>query len=253
MKSAFLPRNPWAFLSQKLVQKIKRPRAAGSFPADLPAGMRLVKGVEGDYSDGARLTLYLLVDESDGIISDVKFHCFGPSYLIGLADMASEILLRKNYEQAMRVSADMIEKRLRDHPDRPALFPEASSSLNLVISAIGLACDQCRDIEIELHSPVEEVAYEGSGEYPDWGALTKEEKIALIEEVIAKEVRPFIELDAGGVQILDLKDDKELVITYEGACTTCYSATGATLNAIQGILRAKVHPALMVTPDLTIR
>lgn len=252
MKRDFYPLNPWELFSEKLIQKIGHPHAAGSFPLEQLSGMRLVKGVEGDYSEGAYVALYLLIDESDGIISDVKFHCFGPSYLIGIAEMVSEILLRKNYEQAMRISADMIEKRLRDYPDRPALPREAHSSLNLVISAINVACEQCHDIEIELHSPVEEAPFESSGDYPDWSVLTKEEKIALIEEVVAKEVRPYIELDAGGVEILDLKDDREVLITYEGACTTCYSATGSTLTAIQGILRAKVHPALIVTPDLSL-
>ncbi|MCP4265610.1 MAG: NifU family protein, partial [Candidatus Brocadiaceae bacterium] len=66
---------------------------------------------------------------------------------------------------------------------------------------------------------------------------------------IDKEIRPYIELDAGGIQIHELKDF-ELFISYEGACTSCHAATGSTLSAIQNILKSRIHPDLFVTPLL---
>ena len=80
-------------------------------------------------------------------------------------------------------------------------------------------------------------------------SFNREQKIGVIEEVISTEIRPYIEFDAGGVQIVDLVHDRELIIAYEGACSSCHSATGATLNAIQEILRAKVDKTLLVVPD----
>ena len=68
--------------------------------------------------------------------------------------------------------------------------------------------------------------------------------------MIKNEIQPFIALDAGGVEVLEL-DGLEVKIAYEGACVTCPSATGATLSAIQEILRAQVHPGLEVKPDLS--
>jgi NifU-like protein len=91
-----------------------------------------------------------------------------------------------------------------------------------------------------------------TGPYPGWKELPTKEKIALIEEIIDKEIRPYIELDAGGIQILNLIDEKELIIAYQGACTSCHSATGATLNAIAQILQARIDPELIVTPDLSL-
>ena len=67
-----------------------------------------------------------------------------------------------------------------------------------------------------------------------------------------EEVQPYIELDAGGIEVPELKNGQEVVIAYQGACTTCPSSTGATLNAIQEILRARVHPSLTVKPDLSL-
>ena len=233
----------------KLRKRILNPLAVGHFPAEMSSGLRLAVAREEEAE------LSLLVDESEGVIVDAKFHCWGESYLIGALDAACEILLRKNIHQARRIGADLIDRLLRDDPKVPAFPRSAASTLNLAIHLIEKATDLCSDIEIEaapLASPVAAHAFESSGDYPPWEALDKAEKLALIEEVIAKEIRPFIELDAGGVTVLDLIDDKEVKISYQGACTSCYSATGATLDAISGILRARVNPHIVVVPELTM-
>ena len=63
-------------------------------------------------------------------------------------------------------------------------------------------------------------------------------------------MRPYIALDAGGVEVINLLEDKEVIIAYQGSCTSCYSAIGTTLSYIQQVLRAKVHPSLVVVPDI---
>ncbi len=88
------------------------------------------------------------------------------------------------------------------------------------------------------------------GGYPGWEELPLKKKIAVIEEVLNQDVRPYIALDAGGVEVLNLLNDKEVVIAYQGACTSCYSSVGTTLSYIQQVLRNKVHPSLSVTPNV---
>ena len=88
------------------------------------------------------------------------------------------------------------------------------------------------------------------GEYPDWASFSHGERLATIKAVIESDVQPYVALDEGSVIVKELKGELEVIITYAGSCTTCYSATGSTLSAIQGVLRAKVHPAISVTPDL---
>ena len=63
-------------------------------------------------------------------------------------------------------------------------------------------------------------------------------------------MRPYIALDAGGVEVLNLVDDHQVLIAYQGSCTSCYSAVGTTLSYIQQVLRNKVHPSLVVVPDI---
>ncbi len=89
------------------------------------------------------------------------------------------------------------------------------------------------------------------GGYPGWNTLSKVQQLGIIEEVIARDIRPYIELDAGGVQVLDLVQEREVLIAYQGSCTSCFSATGTTLSYIQQVLKAKVHPDLIVIPDLS--
>jgi len=253
VNSHFLPSYPWLRYSRRLLRRIETPRHVGKFKEEdaKPRGFRLCIGKEGEIPEGHALKLYFLVDESDGIIADAKFEAFGPTALIGAADIACELLIRKNYDQARRLSADLIDKQVRDKSDCAAFPDDVSLYLNLVLFAIEEAAMQCMDIPISdgyVSTPVMSVD-EGGG-YPGWAELSQKQKISVIEEVIASDIRPYIELDAGGVQIVDLIDNKELVISYQGSCTTCYSATGSTLSAIQQILRAKISQDLFVTPKL---
>jgi NifU-like protein len=245
---------PWSRYSKKLIHKIENPRHGGFFSVEeaKERGMRLAIGRQGDPEDGNVVGLYLLVDESDGIIADAKFQVFGQSALIGAAEAACEVLIRKNYDQARRLTADLIDKQVRDKNDVAAFPEEMFAHLNLVLDAIEQATEQCLDIlcaEAYLPTPLEAKEEEQGDGYPGWHTLGREQKIAVIEEVIATEIRPYIELDAGDVQIVDLVEDRELIIAYQGACTSCHSATGATLNAIQEILRTRVDKQLLIVPD----
>ncbi len=241
--------HPWARYSKKLSHRIEHPQFVGFFESG--RGLRLVIGRE-QYA-GSKIALYWLVDETDGVISDIRYQAFGPSALIGALEAASQLLLRKNHDQARRITAELIDRELRDKPDMEAFPREVYSLLNLVLSAIENAADQCTDIpfdEVYLQSPLHP-DISSTGPYPGFENLPLPEKLTLIETIIDQEIRPYIELDAGGVQILNLSDKYELTIAYQGSCTSCYSATGSTLTAIQQILQARIHPQIQVIPDLT--
>lgn len=245
---------PWSCYSKKLAQKIENPRHCGQITAEgaKERGMRLVKGLEGQCIDGNAVCLYLLVDESDGVIADAKFQAFGQSALIGAAEAACELLIRKNYDQARRLTAELLDRQVRDKEGINAFPPETFPHVNLVIGAIENATEQCFDIpfaEAYVPTPLDIDSQISDGPYPGWKELSTEQKIAVIEDVIQKDIRPYIELDAGGIEIVNLVNDRELIIAYQGACTSCYSATGSTLDAIQQILKAKVDSGILVVPD----
>lgn len=238
--------------------RIERPLYAGSYSHSEAEqrGMKLVKGRSGSFSEGQFCCLYLLVDESDGVIADARFQMYGPSGLIGALDIACEVLIRKNYEQAKRVTADFLDQQMRDRKTSPAFPPETFAYLNLVVDAIEQAAAECIGIplaESYVAPPMNEFDMKGSEQriYPGWDELNVKQQIYVIEEVIASDIRPYIELDAGGIEVLNFLQNRELIIGYKGSCTSCHSATGATLSAIQQILRMKVHPEIVVTPDMS--
>jgi len=184
------------------------------------------------------------------VIADVRFLSLGPAVLVGLAEAAAELLIRKNYDQAKNIDACSIERHLADKAGQDPISAEENRYLNVVVDAIESVLMQCEGMALPdgyVATPLQEVV---SGEpYPGWEELSTQQQISIIEEVIAADIRPYIELDAGGISVLQLIAGKELIIAYQGACTSCYSAVGSTLQAIEQILRAKVHPLLRVVPD----
>lgn len=248
---------PWSRYSKKLNAKIDRPRCFGFFSKTQSEerGMRLAYGQAGGIEEGNLVQFYWLIDPDDGLIVDARFQIHGQSALIGAAEIACELVIGKNYDQARRIGTELIDKQVRDRSDIPAFPKETSPHLNLVLEAMDQAAEQCMDIPLSIHyvappapTDIGEIL---EGGYPGWEMLSQTQKISLIEEVIARDIRPYIELDAGGVKILDLINGKELLIAYQGSCTSCFSATGTTLSYIQQVLRGKVHPSIVVVPDLS--
>jgi NifU-like protein len=248
---------PWSRYSKKLLAKIDKPRCVGVFTKEQSEerGMRLVEGREGRVNEGNAICFYWMIDPDDGIIVDARFQAYGQSALLGAAEIGCELIIGKNYDQAKRISADLIDKQVRDKQDEPSFPKETFPLLNLVLGAIENAAEQCTDIPLAISyvappAPLD-IGEVLEGGYPGWQELTQEQKIILIEGVLDRDVRPYIELDAGGVKVMDLVDNQSVLIAYQGSCTSCFSATGTTLSYIQQVLKAKVHPDLVVVPDLT--
>lgn len=248
---------PWTRYSKKLNQKIDNPRSIGFFTKEEGDNrdLRFVESQEGSLEDGNELHFYFLVDKDDGIIVDAKFQAFGQSALIGAAEAACELVVGKNYDQAKRISAELLDKQLRDKSDEQSFPRETYPHVNLVLSAIEKASDQCLDLPLSMHyvappAPMD-IGEVLEGGYPGYQELSLAQKISVIEGVLDADVRPYIALDAGGVTVLNLLNDYEVLISYQGSCTSCYSSVGTTLSFIQQMLRAKVHPKIVVTPELS--
>ena len=248
---------PWSRYSKKLHAKIERPRCGGFLTKQQSEerGMRLAVGKEGSVEDGNLVALYWLVDPDDGCIVDARFQVYGQSALIGAAEIACELVIGKNYDQARRIGAELIDKQVRDRADEPAFPKETSPHLNLVLGAMDHAAEACTNIPLASNyvappAPLD-IGEVLEGGYPGWDSLSQVQRITLIEEIIARDIRPYIELDAGGIKILDLINGNEVIIAYQGSCTSCFAATGTTLSYIQQVLRGKVHPSLIVIPDLS--
>ena len=248
---SYVKRPIWMQYSKKLVSKILNQRASGVIK-QAPDGMRLVIEEQGGYEEGAYVKLYILVDLEDGQIADAKYIAFGQSALIGALEVISELVLRKNYDQAGKISADLIDKHVQGKGKTSAFPPEVYSQINFALSVLEGALNQCRGIALPQGYVATPVSFDDleEGELPDWNSLNEDERLQTIRAVIQNDIQPYVELDDGGVTVTKMRSEFDVLIEYSGSCTSCYAATGSTLSAIQAILRKKVHPELTVTPDL---
>ena len=243
---------PYLRASKKLQSRMLAPQNIGFYTQEeaKERGMRLV--ICKKEEEHFKVAFFCLVDEGDGVIAEARFQVKGSSFLVGIGDMACEAILRKNYDQVHRLRSELLDKPLQDKNGMSAIPDEAYPCVELVLKALQEIEPQCSDISLSPSyvTPNMDASLQGSL-YPDWDSFALEQKLAAINQVIEEDILPYIELDAGGVKVLELKDGREVIIAYEGSCTSCYSATGATLNAIQQILRSKIHPDLTVTPDMS--
>lgn len=74
--------------------------------------------------------------------------------------------------------------------------------------------------------------------------LTNLQKIAKIQEIIDREIRPMLQQDGGDLDLVDV-DGNKVLIALRGMCTSCPSAR-LTTSGIEAKLRELVLPELFV-------
>lgn len=242
----------WSQYSSILREKILHPKFVGSFTVKEAESRRLFLaiGKQGGLAQGVILYLYWLVRENDGIILDAKFQVYGPASFIASAEIICELCKGKNYDQASRISSDLIDQSVKQKSNQSGFPKEDYSFLNFTLAAIDEAVYQCRHIPFVATYDETPIHQEFGAEkiIEDFFTFNLEKQRKIVEEILDKEIRPYIELDAGGIQVKDIQGE-EITVMYEGACTTCPSSIGSTLTAIQKILQTRIHPNLRVNPE----
>jgi NifU-like protein len=106
----------------------------------------------------------------------------------------------------------------------------------------GGGCGECRgDIEAMLRD-IWSLKVPEKTERPK--RLTNLQKIALIQEIIEREIRPGLQADGGDIEIIDIEGNK-VSIALRGMCTGCVMS-GVTVNGIQDKLRELVSSEIVV-------
>jgi len=85
----------------------------------------------------------------------------------------------------------------------------------------------------------------------DFMQMTMVQRIKAIDAVIDENVRQFLVMDGGNMEVIDVKEEGENVdvyIRYLGACSSCASSTTGTLFAIEAALKEKLSDKIRVLP-----
>jgi NifU-like protein len=74
--------------------------------------------------------------------------------------------------------------------------------------------------------------------------LTNLQKIALIQEIIERDIRPGLQADGGDMELIDI-DGNKVIIALRGMCTGCVMA-GVTISGVQQKLRELVCDEIVI-------
>jgi Fe-S cluster biogenesis protein NfuA len=66
-----------------------------------------------------------------------------------------------------------------------------------------------------------------------------------VAKVLAETILPALAADGGGLEIIG-RNDKQILIRYQGACASCPASMTGTLMALEGILQKEVDPEIVV-------
>ncbi len=105
----------------------------------------------------------------------------------------------------------------------------------------GGGCGGCHEAIQEIIDRV--IAQPETKEIPP--RLTNLQKIKMIEETIAREIRPSLQHDGGDIELIDVVGNKVLVAT-RGACATCAAVHLTLKDFVEAKLRELVWPELEV-------
>ncbi len=106
----------------------------------------------------------------------------------------------------------------------------------------GGGCGECRG---EIEAILKDVWSFAPPEKPEKKrALTNLQKIALIQEIIEREIRPTLQADSGDVELIDIEGNK-VTIALRGMCTGCVMS-GVTVSGIEAKLRELVSDGISV-------
>lgn len=218
--------------SAAVIDRLKRLGFVGDFTeANATArGCTLVATEHGAQNSPDHLTLALVVDVQ-GIVKDARFRSQAQGDLLAAYDVMCELTLGKSLAEVAKISPREVDTRLRAGSADPAI-------------ALSLDADQPFYVlqkAAERFTPAAPKPLDLKP-FAECGLF---ERVKRIEQVLDAHVRPALASDGGGLDLVDLKLD-DLFVQYHGACGSCSSSVGGTLQFIQDSLNNHLAAKLAV-------
>ncbi len=111
-----------------------------------------------------------------------------------------------------------------------------------------------QDILVDTRKEMEQeklAAAADAGLKGDFETMTLVQKIKAIDAVVDENIRQFLVMDGGDMEVIDVKTSDENIdvyIRYLGACNGCASSSTGTLYAIESALKEKLSQKIRVLP-----
>jgi NifU-like protein len=220
---------------------------------------RHAKRCDGKEFSDEKLGIHYKIDISYNaekqMFTDMKYCLKAPTFMIALLEALAELILDKDIKKCAKVRADDLLNTISAY-EVADLYEDADVGdyIRFISRYVNHLLDSYTEIVAELvprqfttPDALIDFSKEGSG-IEGFFELEKEHQIHCIEEVMEKDIRPYVALDEGNVKVKDLTKNGIVLIQYEGNCTSCNASSSTTLSAITSILKAKIHPTIEVLP-----
>jgi NifU-like protein len=225
-------------------------------------------GEVGSIICGDALKLYLKVDKDTGKIIDARFQTFGCASAIASSSALTEMVKGMSVDEAMKVSNQDIADYLGGLPNekmhcsvmgREALEaailnykgegPPPELKGKLVCECFEVTEETIRRVAIENHlTTVEEITNYTNVKPTEIPAapkkLTNLQRIALIQDVLEKEIRPRLQADGGDLELIDI-EGHNVTVALRAMCAGCPMGD-ITVKGIEDKLRELVDDAITV-------
>lgn len=111
---------------------------------------------------------------------------------------------------------------------------------------VDILADTRKEIDKEKLAAAADAGLKG-----DFETMTLVQKIKAIDAVVDENIRQFLVMDGGDMEVIDIKTSDENIdvyIRYLGACSSCSSSSTGTLYAIEAALKEKLSQKIRVLP-----
>jgi NifU-like protein len=228
--------------SAKALGRLRDLRYVGEFTDDQASlrGLSLIDTTHGAEHATDHIRLMLLVD-AGGVVRDARYRTLAVGAQLAAYDQMVELCLGRTLDEAARITPAQVDAALRDDSTTPAipLGDDRDQPYYVLVKA-----DERYHGKAGAGAPPAAPAPGTAQELP-WTEIGLFEKVRRIESVLDQHVRPALASDGGGIDLVDLKSD-ELYVQYHGACGSCSSSIGGTLQFIQDSLNNYLATTLAV-------
>jgi NifU-like protein len=205
-------------------------------------GRTLITTAHGAQQAPEHINLWLLADAT-GVVRAVRYATNAQGELLAVYDVMAELCLDAALSYIATVTPRMVEARLRGALSEPVLVLGADADIPFYV--LTKAVERATGKVTESTPPPASPASTDGSQLLPWTDIGLFEKVRRIEGVLDAHVRPALASDGGGMDLVDLKAD-ELFVQYHGACGSCSSSIGGTLQFVQDSLNNHLGTALQV-------
>lgn len=222
--------------SAAVAARLAHLRQQGTIAADEAAtrGGRLVATEHGGAASPDHVRVCLLVSAQD-LVLDARVETRAEGDLLAVYDVMAELCLGRRLADLGQITPRVVEERLRNGGEEPA-FPLLALEADQPFYVLRKAAERAQGA---TPAPIPAAADQP---FAQCGLF---EKVRRIEAVLDAYVRPALASDGGGIDLVDLRGDT-LQVMYHGACGSCSSSVGGTLQFVQDSLANHLSHAIQV-------